>query len=604
MVLEKSGYELTLDVLGKSDVNALVGVVDQALQEPDEKFRRRTAEFLAKIPDAGVTRLLLRRFHDIGTTAQGALVASPDTLLEAASQLSAVDDTHVRANVVEALAALGDARAVPLMLKYVDDPAAPVRDRARALLHTVSRRQQGAPTAAGTKARTYVRTALNLVLRGREITDEGLTTIVSLGDEGFQLLVPFLSEKGADGADKIIDFLTRAPGIDVVRCLFYLAAVRPEHPRRVARDILKSRPEGAFLLDVARVVAEKGVTALGPLAATLRHLHWQVLTREDLAQLEVEAQRAVLELVRGSIGSTSERVERLVPLLASPSSDIRAETLQSLAELPTKRIFAHVVPLLADPVDVIALKATALIDVHEHFEAFGLLLKQLGHRCEHVREEAAKKLSGRTFFLLSRKWEGLGPEHKRRAARALMRIDPQFRRQLEAEVDSGDGIRVLRALGMIRQVEDLAPFAAMLANLTLFPDPFVRATGARLVGRLSGREAVRTCELLLGDQDPRVLANSIESLSAAGGPSAAPLLRVFLEHWHPRVRATAIVELWRLGFTDVAGSLREMLGHKDKRARASGRWAVEKLRALIGTPASAQADRGTAGEHAEEETHG
>ena len=584
------GYELTLSVCARADLGALVGLFDRALDGGDDALRAQTAGFLSRCEDAALTRLLVRRFMDLDAESRAALIARPDAVLAAAGALAAVDDSRIRASVVEALAALADRRSIPLMLRYLDDPSAPVRDRARTLLHTISRRYGSQLAESGGKEREYLRTALGLVLRGGDITDEGLHALLALGDDGFHLLLPFLREEDTEGRDKIVGFLRRDTGAPTVRCLFFLAATSMESTRKLGRDILKERTEGPFLCQVARVVAGGTDSALAPLLTTLRHMPWEALTADALACEDAGTQKAVLDLLRGFGGPTSARVEKLVPFLGSRHAEVRAEALQMLGDAPPKAIYPHLAPLFDDPIEVIALRATSLVQVNETPEAVGRLMRQLGHPSLQVREEAARKLSGRHFFLLSRRWEHLTPELRARIVPTLARIDAEFPRQLAAELESGDGMRVLRALAMARALEDIAILAPSLANLTLFPDAYVRATAAGLLGRLPGHAGGSAIELLLGDRDPRVLSNCVASLARIGDAGAVPRIVPLLAHWHHRVRATAAVALWRLGYTDVIASLRGMLAHTDGRMQRSARWAVAALRKTLADGREADGD--------------
>jgi len=245
----KRGYELTLAVLKRNDVGALVGLLSQALNEPEEEFRHRTAAFLARLEEPAVERLLVRRFESIGPAAREILLRRPEAVLKAAERLSRVGgDGTIRTNVIEALAALEDRRSIPIMLRYLDDPAAPVRNRARSLLQILARRFGTQLAEEGGRDRAYLRTALSLALRGGEVNEETLRTLLSLGKEGFMLLPPLLREPESESARKVAAFLDREGGREVVACLFYLAASGYESIRRLARSILKRRNDGGFLV--------------------------------------------------------------------------------------------------------------------------------------------------------------------------------------------------------------------------------------------------------------------------------------------------------------------------------------------------------------------
>jgi len=574
------GYARTLSVLKKVDIGAVVGILEQALQEPDEEFRHRTAAFLADIEQEGVERLLVRRFTEIGPEAQARLLRRPAAVLRAAERLAVLDDGTTRANVVEALTALEDRRSVPILLRYLDDPSVPVRTRARSLLRILAHRYGRQLIDSGPRERSYLRTALALVLRGGEVTVEGLRTLLALGRDGFMLLAPVLREPRSDAARRILSFLSNETSRDAVRCLFYLASSAYEPTRQAARAVLKSRREGAFLRAVAEVLVETTESERAPLLVTLRHLAWEELGEKDLNSLDFPAQRLILEIARSYSGPAKKRVEKIVPFLRSKFTDVRAEALQALRGLPSKLLTPHLEGLLNDPVEAIALRATSMLDPSQSVRTLALLIKQLASPSAHVREEAVRKLSGRTFYLLYARWNDLRPEIRPKVVAALARVDRHFMEQLRTELEHGDIERVRRALAVARELPDKHSLRSTALGLSLFPDPFVRATAARLLGELADAKAREALGRLLEDRDPRVVANALEALAEAAGKAAAGRLVRFLEHPNNRVQSTAAVALYRLGHRGVEPCLRRLLSSADPRMQASGRWALRTIKRL------------------------
>ncbi len=580
-MLQKHGYDLTLSVLESADHGALVGVMHQALNEPDRLVRDRTAARLARIENEAVERLLVRRFQDVGREARAALLKRPEAILRAAERLSAVGDRQIRANVVEALAALADRRAIPLMLRYLDDPSAPVRARARSLLHLLSRRYGSQVAAEGGTERAYLRTALGLALRSGDVTAEGLGTILALGRDGALLLVPLLRDEASEAAGKIAQFLRQEATREAAACLLFLASSSYEPIRRLARAILKDRRDGPFLVALAEVIAETPQSELASLVVTLRHLPWQVLTPEDVNRLDETCQRAVLEIARSFGGTAVQRVAKLVPFLKSRITAIRAEALHALSDMPVKLIFPHVEPLLNDPAEVIALRVTSLLHIEDNPRVLRLLAGQLGHASDLVREQASRQLSGRTFHILSSEWHELPQEKRARLAAKLARIDRRFMAHLRAELESADTGRIQHALAMARATDDVTSLEPALIDLATFPDAHVRSATAVLLGRIGTRQCRRLLERLLGDRDARVVSNGIEALAGTGDAGFIPRLQLFLEHRHHRVRATAIVSLRQLGYGGIYDPLRAMLRQGDPAAQHSARWAVGMLRTAI-----------------------
>ncbi len=577
----KKGYDLTLSILAKTDISVLSGLLGTVLNNQDESDADRTALFLLELNNRPVNRLLLRRYKRLSANIQQAFLKHPEAILQAAQDLAGIDNSEIRKNVIEALAALADRRSIPLMLRYLDDPTGPVRKQAQYLLHVLSRRYSAELAASRGKERDYLRTALRLVLREGDVTDEGLHTLLLLGRDGFLLLLPFLRDETSESCEKITRFLSSENGDHVVRCLLFLATSRFERVRRLSRDILKNRQSSSFLASVVRVITEYSEKELAPLAAMIRHLSWEHLQKEELHHLQEETQDRVLEVVRTFSGAYTQRIRKLLPFLKSTFVSIRATTLQLLWDVPAHLFFKELQPLLHDPSEAIALRATSMLQLHAHPEAFQLLVKQLGNQSSLVREEAAKKLEGRTFHFLSRQWDNLRPEHRSRICKILNRFDAKFPRQLEAEIESNDAMRVLRALSIIRETGTPDSYITLLPDLASFPDPYVRATIAVLLGQCRATSTETVLTMLLQDPDPRVVANSIEALAASRNRKFIKVLTPFLAHWHNRVRATAIVCLTELGWTRIKEPLKSMSADPDEKMRKSARWSINKLQEMV-----------------------
>lgn len=579
---KKSGFDITLSVLANADMSPLIGVLGKALSRQDTALFARTTAFLAQLGDRSINRLLLRRFKSLAPAIRQILISRPSEMLAAAEELAGIVDSRIRANIVEALAALADRRSIPLMLRYLDDPSAPVRERAQYLLHVLSRRYGNQLAATSGKEREYLRTALRLVLREGEVTTDGLKTLMSLGADGFLLLVPFLRDESCESHHKITEFLRHENGAPIARCLIFLSKSNYEGLRQTARAILKERTSSPFLASVAGILVEFSEEALKPIMAMIRYLAWEDLQAEDLNRLDHPTQENLLDLVSSFGGPFSQRVSKLVPLLGSRFVGIRSEALQILSDLPSRLYCAHLPPLLNDPADAIALRATSMLNMHDNLDAFHHLIRQLSHPSALIREEAAKKLEGRTFFFIAKRWDNLTDAQRNKICRAILKVDRQFTAQVNQELHCGDPVRILRVLSIVRAMPaSLSTFSGALIDLSIFPDPYIRATVASLLGHTDGSLTLQTLENLLQDSDPRVVSNSIESLAKRRAQSAVPLLRQFLGHWHNRVKSTAILALQMLGYTQLKQAVVQVAASADTRMQKSADWLLRKLRDVL-----------------------
>jgi HEAT repeat protein len=577
----QQGYSLTLSVLGTSDLSLLSGFLGTVLNNQGERRAETTALFLAGTNHRSVNRLLIRRYRALSGPVQKALLNNPEGILQAARDLTGIDDAEIRKNVIEALADLADRRSIPLMLQYLDDPAGPVRERAHSLLHVLSRRYSAEFAASTGKERNYLRTALRVVLQGGDITTASMHTLLLLGRDGFLMLIPFLRDKTSASCEKIISHLRTEKGDYIARCLLYLSTSGYAEIRKLARDILKERQNSGFLASTARILGEYSEKELSSVAALVRYLSWENLEKKDLDSITEETQQQVLDVVRTFSGSYTQRMYKLIPFLKSGFVSIRASTLQLLCDVPAHLFFNELEPLLQDASEAIALRATSMLNLHSKSRAFELLVKQLGHRSALVREEAAKKLEGRTFHFLSRKWNDLPPDRRSRICTVLNTFDAKFPKQLQSEIESNDAMRILRALSIIRATKHPENYITILPDLASFPDPYVRSSIAALIGECRVTSTGTILTMLLKDPDPRVVANSIESIAKSRNKHYIPVLKPFLAHWNNRVRATAVVSLTKLGCTGIGEPLKAMMADPDTNMRKSAQWSIREIRSMI-----------------------
>ena len=135
-----------------------------------------------------------------------------------------------------------------------------------------------------------------------------------------------------------------------------------------------------------------------------------------------------------------------------------------------------------------------------------------------------------------------------------------------------DIMRARRVLALVNEMPARRHILFPLVSLLRSPDPQVRSKAATLYGRTSrNAEWVRT---RLGEADPRVRANAVESLWGEDSEAAQAVLKEASRDHHHRVAANAWIGLDQLGVRDVVSNLKKMAEGEDPMVRAAAAFAM------------------------------
>ena len=168
-------------------------------------------------------------------------------------------------------------------------------------------------------------------------------------------------------------------------------------------------------------------------------------------------------------------------------------------------------------------------------------------------------------------------------ARQLVKIEPildikMMRRLLESRgntddlykrVDNTKGIRLLEIMAA---VSDGARILPVMSQLLRHSNPKIRSKAALLVGRTN--KNCKWVEQRLGESDPRVRANAVESLWGLESPDAKSVFWGAVNDPDNRVAGNALMGLYRLGEPASIPLMVDMLSHAQSDFRGSGIWLM------------------------------
>jgi len=464
-------------------------------------------------------------------------------------------DAELRARAAQALGAIGDPRAVERLLpRLLVDPVPFVRTAvARALGRVGADRAMQLLVEALADPEWWVR------LRAIEALEK-------IGSPARDLLVATLSDPDPQvrrGAARALEGIgVVAESIAIVRRDGYVAST-DELLVEIGKagniepllDELESDDE-EFLRGIVRILGRVGNPHAG---------HDLVRLLDRLESPGARA-RVIDALVRVGDGG---HVERILPLLQDPDEWVRKEAVTYVAVHGDESVRGAVLPLLDDPNPWTRESALRVLErLHPDPEAIPVLVARLEDEEDFVCAQAVRTLCAMGAFdalimggVLPRMAHAEVREALLDGVEAAGTPDALVLiRHLAAFVDVQDLQRLRRAA-----VVALAPLPSDHID-TLVEDAFRpgRAPSDRWLAAVAWERAgravgERTLERLAGDEDPRVRAMVLLSLSSRTPPDAADRILAALDDDAPLVVRAAVAMAVRMGLTGAGPRLRALM---------------------------------------------
>ncbi len=198
-----------------------------------------------------------------------------------------------------------------------------------------------------------------------------------------------------------------------------------------------------------------------------------------------------------------------------------------------------------------------------------------------LRRIAGKHLAPLGFARLWENWPELDHQRKLSAGRALIKIDPDFHRQLGEKLRINDRTTRLRALAIITELNQGIFFEQALAQLARVDDKMIASAAVKALGSASAEFASNTLENALKHNDSRVRANAVEALSQLNSSRHVQTLIDMSHNEDHRPRANAIKALIDTMPEHAVSALAQMLADPRPKHRTSALWLVESMELLM-----------------------
>ena len=129
-----------------------------------------------------------------------------------------------------------------------------------------------------------------------------------------------------------------------------------------------------------------------------------------------------------------------------------------------------------------------------------------------------------------------------------------------------------RVLEILAEISDVSRIFPALVRLLRHPNPHLRSKTVLAIGRV--KRSAQWVRQRLGDEDPRIRANALESLWNVDTEDARALLQSLVQDPNNRVAGNAILGLYRLGDVAMISEILRLSKHESALFRSTAAWVV------------------------------
>jgi HEAT repeat protein len=358
---------------------------------------------------------------------------------------------------------------------------------------------------------------------------------------------------------------------------FYYQALALGHHRGRLLSFLRRTRCGPFF----KAVLANGCLVLMPkVAESISRLRKMELLEgpiDWLDELPLNGRRHLARLILATGLPDEQKLAVLGALAESADPAERLDALIGILQLPGQQADRLVKGLLTDPDEQVQRIATRGVARRRSAGLQQMLLNQLNSPFESVRRLASARLATFTFERYWEAFDRLSPAQRLAGGRALVKLDPSFEDRLRTKLVAGDEGGQMRAMAVISLLGLEPACAQQLVRLSNAKRARIRATAVKLLGRIHSPDALDCATAALGDVDPRVQANAVESLEQQGGEQMAEKVRPMLEAADNRLVANAAKAL-AANLAEVLPVIHRLLRDARPEHRLSGLWVVGQLK--------------------------
>jgi hypothetical protein len=204
-----------------------------------------------------------------------------------------------------------------------------------------------------------------------------------------------------------------------------------------------------------------------------------------------------------------------------------------------------------------------------------LLVQLVNGPQEEIRQLAGNYLAPMGFARYWERWPRLDQAQRIAAGRALIKLDPCFHSHLSQRLAGGDRDACVRAMNMIRDLNQGAFFQPALMALAGSDDVHLVSSAITALGSADSEDVIQVVEKSLEHRDGRVRASGIEALQQLRSTRHVDRLTAMALSDDNRPRANAIGHLLELSSGQAMHALRLMLEDERPEHRISALWLID-----------------------------
>ena len=575
-----------IEYLNTLEDPAVDQAVAAALSSADDQSLTKLANMLLLRGDPRGLLAIVLQFHRFDNHLQSQIVAQADrfysSLREAARRRS--ETTHL--NIIEVVRRARDARLTYLLADELKHAQPTVCAAAADALLELSKWAASDSVTAGetfydAQAAHYLQKAIEEGLRayGHHEQENLLLAFAQLTPRPTPTGVSILSDERNAATSAMQQLAETSEEPAVIRSLLIYLRIAPLTSSAIAglRNAV-SLSRFASALDNGHLLAIEDVRSALDGYPSPRSLLPQPGAYDSYKPYQLRFLPAWIDALPLRTG---DKLEQYLALRSCSDAATRLAAVRRLIELKDEYVqaeHARKVALFCEDDDPYVARYALRYVMRTKWDGLTpLLLKLINSPHEQVARLASQRVSPVGFEKLWSSWPRLGYGRQLAAGRAMIKIDPNFHVHLGEKLASLEMSEKLRALSIIRTLNQGEFFLDSLQALSKSDDEVMASAAVRALGAVVSKESVDHLEIALKHRDARVRANAIEALEQMQSTRHVNDLIDIAKQDENRPRANAIGSLMNMRMNDALALLGQMLNDQRPMHRVSGLWLVNHL---------------------------
>lgn len=295
-----------------------------------------------------------------------------------------------------------------------------------------------------------------------------------------------------------------------------LASFLDDHnPPLAALQIVAQRVDNPFIDECLTRIDRADRQVLAKNCSRIEDWQWLNMSEKAWAGLYEREQTAAVTWAMSSGASREHKLSALRWFLQFGRQSARLRAAEALSSFPGEDANALVLGHLSDSNPLVRAELLSQLRPREIQGAMTRLLKALDDPDPQVRSAIQKQLPEFRFRRYADLFDAMQPEVQSANGRIVKAVDPLWRGQLEAELQSETRLRKLRGLRMAQCMNAGDEVVKAVLPFTTDDDALTRQEAIRVLGASRSPEAIEAIRQALLDPQPSVRRAAEEVMQRA-----------------------------------------------------------------------------------------